>query len=59
MAQRLASPARWSPGSGWNPSVFDILFHEHLADPAEARATLPLTLTSVQETLDQAIPTLD
>ena len=47
------------PWLGWNPSVFDILFHEHLADPAEARATLPLALTSVQETLDQAIPTLE
>ena len=47
------------PWLGWNPSLFDILFHEHLADPAEACATLPLTLTSVQETLDQAIPTLD
>jgi NADH dehydrogenase len=47
------------PWLGWNPSVFDILFHEHLADPAEARATLPLALTSVQETLDQAISTLD
>jgi NADH dehydrogenase len=47
------------PWLGWNPSVFDILFHEHLADPAEARTTLPLTLTSVQETLDQAMPTLD
>ena len=47
------------PWLGWNPSVFDILFHEHLADPAEACATLPLTLTSVQETLDQAIPTRD
>jgi NADH dehydrogenase len=47
------------PWLGWNPSVCDILFHEHLADPAEARATLPLALTSVQETLDQAIPTLD
>jgi NADH dehydrogenase len=47
------------PGLGWNPSVFDILFHEHLADPAEACATLPLALTSVQATLDQAILTLD
>ena len=47
------------PWLGWNPSVCDILFHEHLADPAEARATLPLALTSVQETLDQAIPILD
>jgi uncharacterized protein YbjT (DUF2867 family) len=47
------------PWLGWNPSVFDILFQEHLADPAEACATLPLTLTPVQETLDQAMPILD
>jgi uncharacterized protein YbjT (DUF2867 family) len=46
------------PWLGWNPSVFDILFHEHLVDSAEARATLPLALTSVQETLDQAISPL-
>jgi NADH dehydrogenase len=47
------------PALGWNRSVFDILFHEHLADPAEARATLPFTLTPVQAALDQAISTLD
>jgi uncharacterized protein YbjT (DUF2867 family) len=43
------------PALGWNRSVFDILFHEHLADPAEARATLPFALTPVQTALDQAI----
>ena len=47
------------PGLGWNRSVFDILFHEHLADPAEARAILPLTLTPVHAALDQAISTRD
>jgi uncharacterized protein YbjT (DUF2867 family) len=47
------------PSLGWNRSVYDILLHEHLADPAEARAALPWALTSVQETLDQAIATLD
>ena len=47
------------PALGWNRSVFDILFHEHLADPAEARATLPFALTPVHETLDQAIAVLD
>ena len=47
------------PTLGWNRSVFDILFHEHLADPAEARATLPFALTPVHETLDQAIAVLD
>jgi uncharacterized protein YbjT (DUF2867 family) len=43
------------PSLGWNRSVFDILFNEHLADPAEVRAALPLTLTSVYSALDQAL----
>jgi len=47
------------PMLGWNRSVFDILFHEHLADPAEARATLPLALTPVHAALDQAISARD
>jgi uncharacterized protein YbjT (DUF2867 family) len=47
------------PALGWNRSVFDILFHEHLADPSEARAALPFALTPVHETLDQAISALD
>jgi uncharacterized protein YbjT (DUF2867 family) len=47
------------PSLGWNRSVFDILFTEHLADPAEARATLPLALTSVHTALDQALSTLE
>jgi len=47
------------PALGWNRSVYDILFQEHLADPAEARATLPFALTPVQETLDQAMSVLD
>ena len=47
------------PALGWNRSVFDILLREHLADPAEARATLPLALTPVQAALDQAISALD
>ena len=45
------------PSLGWSRSVFDILFNEHLADPAEARATLPLTLTPVHIALDQALST--
>lgn len=48
-----------APALGWNPSVFDILFREHLADPTEARATLPFALTPVDDTLDQAVPALD
>jgi NADH dehydrogenase len=47
------------PALGWNRSVYDILFQEHLADPAEARATLPFALTPVQATLDQAMSALD
>lgn len=47
------------PALGWNRSVYDILFHEHLADPTEARATLPLVLTPVHAALDQAISALD
>jgi uncharacterized protein YbjT (DUF2867 family) len=47
------------PALGWNRSVFDILFNEHLADPAEARAILPSELTSVHAALDQALSTLD
>jgi uncharacterized protein YbjT (DUF2867 family) len=45
------------PSLGWNRSVFDILFNAHLADPAEARAALPLALTSVHAALDQALST--
>ena len=47
------------PALGWNLSVFDVLFHEHLADPAEARAILPFALTPVDAALDQAISALD
>jgi NADH dehydrogenase len=46
------------PSLGWNRSVFDILFNEHLADPAEARATLPFALTPVHAALSQALSTL-
>ncbi len=43
------------PSLGWNRSVVDILFNEHLADPAEARANLPFALTPVDAALDQAL----
>jgi uncharacterized protein YbjT (DUF2867 family) len=46
------------PSLGWNRSVFDVLFNEHLADPAEARAILPFALTPVHAALDQAFSTL-
>ncbi len=43
------------PGLGWNRSVFDIVFHEHLADPAEACACLAMELTPVRDILDHAL----
>jgi uncharacterized protein YbjT (DUF2867 family) len=46
------------PSLGWNRSVFDILFNEHLADSAEARANLPFALTPVHAALNQALSTL-
>jgi NADH dehydrogenase len=46
------------PSLGWNRSVFEILFNEHLVDPAEAGATLPLALTPVHVALDHAFSTL-
>jgi uncharacterized protein YbjT (DUF2867 family) len=45
------------PSLGWNRSVFDILFNEHLADSAEARANLPFALTPVHAALNQALST--
>jgi NADH dehydrogenase len=42
------------PRIGWNSSVFDTLFNEHLVDPSEARAILPFAPTPVNEVLDQA-----
>lgn len=45
------------PTLGWNRSVFDILFYEHLADPAEACTALGLKLTPLAATLDAALST--
>lgn len=50
---------RLAPSLGWNPSVFDALFNEHLADSSEARAALPFALTSVNEVLDDAISAVE
>ncbi|MBI3128385.1 MAG: NAD(P)H-binding protein [Candidatus Tectomicrobia bacterium] len=44
-----------APSLGWNRSVFDILFKEHLGDASLARAVVPFPLTPVNETLDQAL----
>jgi NADH dehydrogenase len=48
-----------APSLGWNCSVFDILFNEHLADPAEASTALPFALTPVDAILDQGLSTPD
>lgn len=42
-----------APSLGWNRSVFDILFKEHLGDSSHARASLPFAFTPVNETLDR------
>ena len=43
-----------APSLGWNHSVFDTVFREHLADTMPARASLPFPFTPVNETLDQS-----
>ncbi|MBM3222484.1 MAG: NAD-dependent epimerase/dehydratase family protein [Candidatus Tectomicrobia bacterium] len=48
-----------TPGLGWNRSLFDVLFHEHLAEAREACTALSMTLTSVPAMLDQALATPD
>lgn len=39
-------------GSGWNRTLFDTLFNEHLGDATETRLLLPFPLTPVDELLD-------
>ena len=39
-------------GRGWNWTLFDTLFNEHLGDAAETRAFLPFPLTAVDDLLD-------
>lgn len=43
------------PRLGWQRSLYDILFREHLVDPTEAQAVLPFALTPVATMLDQAL----
>lgn len=43
-------------GSGWNRTLFDTLFNEHLGDPAEVRGLLPFALTRVDDLLDALLP---
>jgi uncharacterized protein YbjT (DUF2867 family) len=45
---------RCIPSLGWNKSVFDILFNEHLADPTEGAETMSIALTTLEEALEQA-----
>ncbi|MGE3538926.1 MAG: NAD(P)H-binding protein [Candidatus Tectimicrobiota bacterium] len=47
------------PVLAWNPSLYEILFCEHLADSTAACNALGLTLTPVSATLDQALSTPD
>jgi len=39
-------------GGGWNWTLFDTLFNEHLGDATETRELLPFPLTPVDELLD-------
>jgi len=50
-----ARVAGWMPGLGWNWSLFDTLFNEHLAEPSAAQAMLPFQLTNVDSLLDQLL----
>lgn len=47
--------AGWVPAVGWNWSLFDTLFNEHLADPSPAQKLLPFELTRVDALLDQIL----
>ncbi len=40
-------------GWGWNRTLFDTLFNEHLGDATETRALLPFPLTPVEDLLDE------
>ncbi len=40
-------------GWGWNRTLFDTLFNEHLGDATETRALLPFPLTPVDDLLDE------
>ncbi len=43
-------------GWGWNRTLFDTLFNEHLGDATETRELLPFPLTPVDELLDALSP---
>ena len=42
-------------GWGWNRTLFDTLFNEHLGDATETRRLLPFPLTPVDELLDELL----
>ncbi|MDA1000923.1 MAG: NAD(P)H-binding protein [bacterium] len=44
------------PSIGWNHTVYDTLFNEHLADAEEIKNTLPFALTPIAETLAHCLP---
>ena len=55
LAEATAAIAgRW--GSGWNRTLFDTLFNEHLGDATEIRGLLPFALTPVDDLLDALLP---
>jgi len=43
-------------GWGWNRTLFDTLFNEHLGDATETRQRLPFPLTPVDDLLDGLLP---
>jgi uncharacterized protein YbjT (DUF2867 family) len=55
LVELSARVAGWVPGFGWNWSLFDTLFNEHLADGSVAQAMLPFELTNVDTLLDQLL----
>ena len=42
-------------GRGWNRTLFDTLFNEHLGDATETRGLLPFPLTRVNDLLDELL----
>ncbi len=42
-------------GWGWNRTLFDTLFNEHLGDATEVRGVLPFPLTPVDDLLDESL----
>ena len=47
---------RFSPSSPMSPTVFDVIFYEHLCSDEEAGSGAPIARTSVDEILDLSLP---